>query len=72
MEIEGILNNCPLTYLYDDSEGISQPLTPINLIYGRQIMGTANGWHFEVIGTAQSLTEHLSSQITYSVCKVVA
>ena len=57
MEIEGILNNCPLTYLYDDSEGISQPLTPINLIYGRQIMGTANGWHFEVIGTAQSLTE---------------
>ena len=55
VEIEGTLNNCPLTYLYDDSEGISQPFIPANLIYGRQIVGIANGQHFEVISTAQSL-----------------
>ena len=36
-EIEATLNNRALTYLYDDSEGINQPLTPIDLIYGRWI-----------------------------------
>ena len=34
VEIEGTVNNRPLTYLYDDMEGISQALTPARLIYG--------------------------------------
>ena len=32
VEIEGILNNRPLTYMYDDAEGIDQPLTRADLI----------------------------------------
>ena len=52
VEIECMLNNRPLTYLYDELEGISQPLTPADLIYERQIVETANGRHFEVISTA--------------------
>ena len=62
VEIESTLNNRPLTYVYDDAEGISQPLTPANLIYGRQIVGTANGRHFEIISTAQSLTKRARYQ----------
>lgn len=33
-EIEGVLNARPLTYVYDDRESISYPLTPSSLIYG--------------------------------------
>ena len=62
VEIESTLNNRPLTYVYDDTEGISQPLTPASLIYGRQIVGTANGRHFEIISTAQSLTKRALTQ----------
>ena len=28
VEIEGVVNSRPLTYLYDDEESISYPLTP--------------------------------------------
>ena len=66
VEIKSTLN-CPLTYVYNDAEGISQPLTPANLIHGRQIIGIANGRHFEIISTEGKI----SSQIAYSVCKVL-
>ena len=33
-EIEATLNNRPVTYLYDDEQGISYPLSPASLIYG--------------------------------------
>lgn len=33
-EIEGLINARPLTYVYDDEESISYPLTPSDLIYG--------------------------------------
>ena len=35
VEIEGVVNSRPLTYLCDDEESISYPLTPSDLIYGR-------------------------------------
>ena len=35
VEVECTLNDCPLNYLYDEIEGVSQPLTPADLIYGR-------------------------------------
>ena len=38
VEIEGVVNSRPLTYLYDDEELISYPLTPSDLIYVRRIM----------------------------------
>lgn len=62
IEVECTLNNRPLTYLYDEIEGVSQPLTPADLIYGRQIVNTANGRHFEVISTAESLTKRARYQ----------
>ena len=37
VEIETTINNRPLTYIYDDVEGVSYPLSPLQLIYGRQI-----------------------------------
>ena len=61
VEIECTLNNCPLTYLYDEID-VSQPLTPADLIYGRHIVETANGRHFEVISIAQSLTKRARYQ----------
>ena len=35
---EATINNRPLTYMCDDVEGVSQPLTPPHLVYGRQII----------------------------------
>jgi len=37
VETEAVLDNRPLTYVYDDEEGVSYPLTPAQLVYGRQI-----------------------------------
>ena len=68
--IEGIINSRPLTYVYDDNESISYPLTPSDLIYGTRIISTPNATHYEVIGTNQSLTKmsrhqrHVLQQLT--------
>ena len=57
VEIEGVINSRPLTYVYDDEESISYPLTPSQLIYGRRITSTPNAAHYEVISTNHSLTK---------------
>ena len=57
VEIEAILNNRPLTYVYDDENGVSYPLTPSQLIYGRQLTMTTKGRQSEIISTYQSLTK---------------
>ena len=56
IEIEGTLNNRPLTYVYDDEQGISYPLTPSSLIYGRTIATTASDKQYEILSTNQALT----------------
>ena len=56
IEIEGTLNNRPLTYVYDEKQGISYPLTPSSLIYGRTIATAASDKHYDVISTNQTLT----------------
>ena len=55
-EVESIINPRPLTYVYDDTESISYPLTPSHLISGRRITNMANSSHFEVVSTNNSLT----------------
>ena len=55
-EIEGILNNRPMTYVYDDEQGVAYPLTPSMLIYGRKIATAANDKNFEIISTNEALT----------------
>lgn len=49
-------------YLYNEVEGVSQTLVSADLIYGQQIIGVANGHHYEVTSTAQSLTKRAKYQ----------
>ena len=53
------MNARPITYIYDDSESISSPLSPSHLIYGRRIVNLPNDQYFEVISTNKSLTRKL-------------
>ena len=70
IEIEGIINARPLTYVYDDEEMNYEPLTPSHLIYGRRITSSPNSSHHEVISTNRALTrrcrhhKHLLEQLT--------
>ena len=57
VEIEATLNNRPLTYIYDDEEGLSYPLTPADLINGRQIATMPHQRDCNVISTFHSLTK---------------
>ena len=56
VEVEATLNNRPITYVYDDENHISYPLTPAGLIYGRRISQAVNETHSEVVSTNQALT----------------
>ena len=51
VEIEATLNNRPLTYIYDDENGVSYTLTPADLVYGRRISMSPSSRHFDVIST---------------------
>jgi len=56
VDIESTLYNRPLTFLYDDEQGISRALTPADLIYGHRLATTPSSRQFEIDNTAQSLT----------------
>ena len=56
VEIESVINARPITYVYDDTNSISYPLTPSDLVYGRRVTLTLNSAHHEIISTHQSLT----------------
>ena len=57
VEIEAAINNRPLTYMYDDENGITYPLTPSDLIYGRQLSTSPNSRHFDVTSTSKTLNK---------------
>ena len=70
-EVEAVINARPLTYVYEDEESVSYPLTPSDLIYGRRIIAlNPNSQHYEITSTYNSLTKrlkhhrHLLSQFT--------
>ena len=48
VEVEATLNNRLLTYVYDDTEGLSYALTPADLIYGCRLAITPSGRQFEI------------------------
>lgn len=50
VEIDGIVNARPVTYVYDDTESIS------HLVYGRRITNMPNSQHYEIVSTYHSLT----------------
>ncbi|KAL9961132.1 hypothetical protein ACROYT_G030023 [Oculina patagonica] len=57
VEIQAIVNARPLTYVYDDEESISTPLTPSHLITGRRITYEPSNQHFQVVSVNQTLTK---------------
>ena len=56
-EIDNVINSRPLTYLFDDTEGISYPLTPSQLINGRNLNCLPNDAQFEIVHTYESLSK---------------
>ena len=62
VEVEGIVNARPLTYLYDDLEGINFALTPSHIINGRRLQNTPISSHFEIVSTHESLTRRSQHQ----------
>ena len=57
VEIEGVVNARPLTYVYDDNEGVSYPLTPSHLVNGRNLNWLPNDAYFEICNTYESLSK---------------
>ena len=62
IEIEAVINARPITYVYDDEESVSYPLTPSQLISGRQITPMPNNEHFEIVSTNNILTKRAKHQ----------
>ena len=56
VEIESVIDARPITYVYDDTNSISYPLTPSDLVYGRHVTLTPNSAHHKIISTHRSLT----------------
>ena len=52
----------PLTYVYDDLDGINYALTPSHLINGSRLQNTPNSSHFEIVSTHESLTQRSRHQ----------
>ena len=61
IEVEGIINSRPLTYICNDTDGISYPLTPTQLINGRNLNVLPNDSNVEII----SIYESLASRAKY-------
>ena len=57
VEIENVINSRPLTYIYDDEEGVNYPLTPSQLINGRNLAMLPNDGHYEIVSTHESLSK---------------
>ena len=60
IEVESVINSRPITYLYDDTEGISRALSPSHLIYGRRILDDPYDNVFEIAITQESLIRKAS------------
>ena len=52
----------PLTFIYDDQEGLSYALTPDHLIYGYRLASSPSAGHFEVVSTNKLLTKRAKNQ----------
>ena len=75
VEIEAIVNARPITYVYDDDESVSTPLTPSHLIHGRRITNAPSNQHFEIVSVIKSDLDkesEASSTIATAVHKAMA
>ena len=62
IEIEITLNNRSLTYMHNDSEGLSHALIPASLICGRKLATTPSSRQFKVISTCKTLAKRAKHQ----------
>jgi len=62
IEIECIVNVRPLTYVEDDTSGLSYTLSPSHLFNGRRITNSPNCSHFEIISTNEMVTKRSRTQ----------
>ena len=54
VEVEAVLNSCPLTYVYDEFE---EPLTPSHLVIGQRILSMpSKNYSIDVPHTQQALS----------------
>ena len=56
-EVEAVINCWPITYVHDDMDGISYPLTPSQLINGRNLSLLIHDRYYEMISTYESLSK---------------
>ena len=54
--LECVINSRPITYLYEDQDGVSCALSLSQLIYGRRIINKPNEEIFHIVSTQKSLT----------------
>ena len=57
VEIEAVINSRPLTYIYDDTEGVSFPLTPSHVLNGRNLLQEPNARFSEIVSTYETLSK---------------
>ena len=57
VEVEGVVNSRPLTYVFDDTEGVSFPLTPSHLLNERNLLQEPNDRFSEIKGTYETLSK---------------
>ena len=58
VEIEGVINSRPITYIHGDSQGISYPLTPSHLVNGRNFSHLPHSRYYKVVSTYETLSKH--------------
>ena len=56
-EVEGVINLRPITYVFDDKEGISYPLTPSHLVNNRNLLHLPKYRYHEVASTYETLSK---------------
>ena len=55
VEIESVINARPLTYIYDDVECVSFPLSPSHLMNGRNVLNEPSDNHFAIVSNHETL-----------------
>ena len=70
VEIEAVINSRPVTYVFDDSDGISYALMPSQLINGRNLAMLPNERHHKVVNYIQKFVQKrmFSSETFNPVC----